>query len=123
MKKLMYTLIAVVAVTFTVSAQRTASTVSEEEFKIAAEDNTYMFYMPGNVSNDLAMFHADALTEFMEVEFDEDRQEMKIHLLTGHIREKEQVKRILYGVGMERIEIDGMEMDIMDFAQDYIEIE
>ena len=122
MKKLIFSFLAVIALTFSVAAQRTATTATESEFKEMAEEFTYVFTMPGNVSYDIAMFQADALTDYMEVEFNEDSQRMKIILLTGHMDEKTQVKRMLYGLGMEKVQMDNVEYDIMDFVQDFVEV-
>lgn len=120
MRKALYTTFAFIGLSFATFAQ-SASTVSADQFRDFAAQNQFIFFVDMSVTPDEVAMAADELKNFMTIDFDEERQMMKIVTVSGHPGVVREVKRALYFLNIEEVRIDGVIMPTSDFSEAYIE--
>ena len=124
MKKLVYTMFAVLFVTFATNAQEPAELAISQGIEALAKSKSsgeYTFALPSNVTKDDVAKSSKYYTHYFSVEFDANAHEAKINMVVNEAKNRYVIVRFLTSCGVRYITVDGTNVSISDFSSKYLQ--
>lgn len=109
------------ATTFGQTTEETARSKSSSEFQSDKTVNTFVFWLPEHINQDMVDAAQEDYSEYFSVDFKEGRHELKVELKTGDATEKFYVHRMLAAMRVLYVEQDEVVHSIRDFSLNHIE--
>lgn len=122
MKRLIYTLFAVMLVSFAANAQEPAELAVSKggdalaKSKISGE---YVFTLPASVSKEDVEKSAKYYTHYFTVNFDAGSHDAKVVLTNNEIKSRYVIARFLSSCGVRFITVDGKNVSLDEFSNTY----
>ena len=124
MKKLFFSLIAVVAFALTASAQETVI-VAKSEGKAGLEQSkssgSYTFEFPADISDEQVVKSTGYYESYFAVDYDEEKNIAKIKLVYNEIDSRVVIMRFLVASGITHVDIDGTNITVYEFLEQYLQ--
>lgn len=124
MKKLVYTMFAVLFVTFVTNAQEPAELAISQGIEALAKSKSsgeYTFALPSNVTKDDVAKSSKYYTHYFSVDFDANTHEAKINMVVNEAKNRYVIVRFLTSCGVRYITVDGTNVSISDFTSKYLQ--
>ena len=123
MKKLFFTLVALVgfsAIGFSQEQAIVANSLGKTELVNSKASGEYNFIMPANVTDETVAKSSTYYTEYFTVAYDNTSKNVKITMLDDVPQSRIIIPRFLVSCGVEKIEVDGENLDIYTFSETYL---
>ena len=124
MKKFVYTMFAVLFVTFATNAQEPAELAISQGTEALAKSKSsgeYTFALPSNVTKDDVAKSSKYYTHYFSVDFDANAHEAKINMVVNEAKNRYVIVRFLTSCGVRYITVDGTNVSISDFTSKYLQ--
>lgn len=123
MKRFVYTLFAILFVTFATHAQEPAQLAVSQGTEALAKSKTsgeYTFTLPSNVTKEDVAKSSKYYTHYFTVNFDAGSHEAKINMVMNEAKNRYVIVRFLTSCGVRYITVDGANVSISDFTSKYL---
>jgi hypothetical protein len=123
MKRFVYTLFAVLFVTFATYAQEPAEIAVSQGSKVLAESKAsgeYLFSLPSNVTKEDVAKSSKYYTHYFTVDFDASSKKVTINMVVNEAKNRFVIVRFLTSCGVRFIAVDGDNVSISDFTEKYL---
>ena len=123
MKKALFTLTAIIALTFTgISQERTntATTNGDAELLISKTSRSYSYTLPTEISEERVEKSAEYYTTYFAVSYDATSREAKIVMNEKHEKGEMIMGRFLSSCGVRFMKVDDKEITLDEFIKVYL---
>lgn len=122
MEKVLFSLLVVLGLSFSVGAQTeklTAVSESKTELTTSKTTGVYKFELPNRTAEDIEK-SAQYYTHYFSVDFDESTNVATLTLTESEMTNRAVIARFLVAAKMSEVSVDGQSMPVMDFMEEYL---
>lgn len=123
MKKALFTLTAILALTFTgISQERTntAATKGDAELLLSKTSRTYSYTLPNEITEEKVLKSANYYTSYFTVAYDAASREAEIVMNEKHEKGEMIMGRFLSSCGVRYLKVDDKEITLDEFMKVYL---
>lgn len=123
MRKLVYTLIAVLgftAMSFGQEAVNTATTSSQSELTESKKSGHYAFTFPASVTAEQVEKSASYYTKMFTVSFDADAHKVSIDMIENTSANRTVMTRMMLQCGVQFVKVEDETLKLYDFVQNHL---
>lgn len=122
MKKLIYTLFVLIGLSTVSFAQTSDVAVAEGNTELMASKKTgnYKFTLPANLTKEDVAKNAKYYTRYFTVDFNESAHTATLNVADNDEKNRTVVARFLIACGVNKVKVDGREMEISKFMNAYL---
>ena len=123
MKKALFTLTAILALTFTGFSQErtnTAATKGNAELLLSKTSRTYSYTLPSEISEEKVMKSANYYTNYFTVDYNASSHEAEITMNEKHEKGELIMGRFLSSCGVRFLKVDDQQITLDEFMKVYL---